>query len=374
MADYEKKLTDNETGTSIPASSTRVNRRLNRQGIFNLSLLPLVYFALENGLSAGDIKHETGIDVSKLDSSLFRINAQQYRALINYTEEKAGISNLGLEVGQQIRVKNLGILGYVMASCRTFGEAARKYIEYNEISQNVAQLNMAIRDKEVRFYSRPFDDSHRMLERFIMSAFSVAFIKLFHELTNQHLKPNRVLYTWQEPADISDYRKLLKGDIRFGAEYDGVAYDCRYHDVPIRFPNAELLPVFESYARNSLKNLHAEKSHTDQVIQVLSYRISQMPGIEETAKELNLSSRNLQLKLKVEGTTYNDIRHNVRSQFAREYLSTTSYPTAEIGYLLGFSEPSTFNRAFKQWTGMTPGEFRAAARNRSVSSPEKDQS
>ncbi|MFH2000089.1 MAG: helix-turn-helix transcriptional regulator, partial [Planctomycetota bacterium] len=123
--------------------------------------------------------------------------------------------------------------------------------------------------------------------------------------------------------------------------------------------NVELLQVFERLARQSLKELSTKKNYSDKVIQILSHRISNLPDVAETKKKLGVSSRNLQQKLQLEETTFNDLRTLTRTRFARNYLLSSSYPAYEVGYLLGYSDPSVFYRAFKQWTGQTPNEFRS---------------
>jgi AraC-like DNA-binding protein len=78
------------------------------------------------------------------------------------------------------------------------------------------------------------------------------------------------------------------------------------------------------------------------------------PTIEDVAKDLGMSVRVLQKKLKEEGATFSEIAANVRQELAKSYLAEKRYTIDDITYLLGFSEPGVFRRAFKMWTGMTP--------------------
>ena len=78
------------------------------------------------------------------------------------------------------------------------------------------------------------------------------------------------------------------------------------------------------------------------------------------AKDLGLSVRCLQMKLSKEGETFSQIVKTVRKELAKTYLQEENYSIDEITYLLGFSDPSVFHRAFKNWTGVTPGQYRNA--------------
>ena len=79
---------------------------------------------------------------------------------------------------------------------------------------------------------------------------------------------------------------------------------------------------------------------------------------EEVAETLAVSLRTLQRKLREEGTSYLDLLQDTRLQLARRYLRSPGRSVVETAYLLGFSEPSTFSRAFKRWTGQAPAEYR----------------
>ena len=84
-----------------------------------------------------------------------------------------------------------------------------------------------------------------------------------------------------------------------------------------------------------------------------------IPNLDTVAKKLALSTRNLQNKLKEEGTTFRTLLDDIRRDTAIHYLSNDGDASiAEISYLLGFSEPSVFHRTFKRWTNHSPGEYR----------------
>lgn len=82
------------------------------------------------------------------------------------------------------------------------------------------------------------------------------------------------------------------------------------------------------------------------------------PNQQQIASSLNVSNRTLQRKLREEGTSFIDLLQDTRLQLACKYLSSPGRSVVETAYLLGFSEPSTFSRAFKRWTGQSPAEYR----------------
>ena len=93
------------------------------------------------------------------------------------------------------------------------------------------------------------------------------------------------------------------------------------------------------------------------------------PSLESVAHELGMSERSLQRHLRELGYTYNAVADELREAMARLYLEQPDIALAEIAYLLGFAEQSTFNRAFKRWTGCTPKQARTQARHAKPASP-----
>ena len=95
------------------------------------------------------------------------------------------------------------------------------------------------------------------------------------------------------------------------------------------------------------------------VVKAIEYKIGYAVfSMQDIAKELNMTPRTLQRRLKDEGTSYAQLRDSVRCRFAEEYLRDPTMDMATIAASLGFSEPANFYAAFKRWLGMSPGEYR----------------
>jgi AraC-like DNA-binding protein len=97
---------------------------------------------------------------------------------------------------------------------------------------------------------------------------------------------------------------------------------------------------------------------------VTSHLVRGVPPIEDIAPQLALSSRTLQRRLSERGTTFAEVVERARRRLAERYLEDERLSLAEIGFLVGFSDPSNFHRAFRRWTGETPTTFRARNRSR----------
>ena len=103
-------------------------------------------------------------------------------------------------------------------------------------------------------------------------------------------------------------------------------------------------------------------NHADRVRQVLASRLGAgVTTLAQVARQLKMSERSLQRRLAGEATSFEVLLDEIRHQLALRYLADPRVAISEVAYLLGYSEPSPFHRAFRRWTGNTPGERRARA-------------
>ena len=120
--------------------------------------------------------------------------------------------------------------------------------------------------------------------------------------------------------------------------------------------------ILDRYAAALLAKLPKPESFIECVTQLIAEELHKSePGIEAISSRLGYAPRTLQRKLKEVGTSYQELLDKTRSQFAIQYLQEEQIAISEIACLLGFSEASAFHRAFKRWTGLSPGEFRACS-------------
>jgi AraC-like DNA-binding protein len=144
----------------------------------------------------------------------------------------------------------------------------------------------------------------------------------------------------------------------FGAPLHELVYPPGLPDLPIITFNSRLRDYFDEECRRLVDKMGPGTGVADQVRRKL---VGVMDGgetsIEAMAKKLGMSARSLQRHLADEGTGYNDLLAQILAEFAKRYLARGTISASEVAYLIGFTEPPAFFKAFKRWTGMTPTEF-----------------
>jgi AraC-like DNA-binding protein len=161
-------------------------------------------------------------------------------------------------------------------------------------------------------------------------------------------------------AQLAEYHRVMGAPVRFGASEDRFILPIEHLGQPLPSANPILLQVFEQHAEGALRTIGEDDSRANQVARVLSQKLKgSAPALDEVARELAMSSRNLQRTLRDAGTSYQSLLDNARRDLAIRHLANPATSAGQVGFLLGFSEPSAFHRAFRRWTGKPPSAFRA---------------
>lgn len=179
--------------------------------------------------------------------------------------------------------------------------------------------------------------------------------------TREPVVPRQVTMP-RPPAAAQAYRQFLGTDI-VEAEHVGLVFDRADALRPFLTSNESLWSAFEPELRTRLAELEAQVNVGQRVRAVLLEALpSGQTDIDRVAERLAMSRRSLQRHLEAEGLSYQQLLRETRLSLAQHYLARTELPTAEISFLLGFDEPNSFYRAFRNWTGQTPQVRRRLSR------------
>ena len=158
-----------------------------------------------------------------------------------------------------------------------------------------------------------------------------------------------------------DYLRALGVAPRFEAETAGVLLDDELLAMPCRGHDPNLFKVVRAHAEQLLQQQPQDSTMRAQVRRAVLASIAQgEPEMAAVARALATSDRSLQRRLQEEGTSFREVVDEARRELAVGYLGDRRMAVSEVAYLLGYAEAGAFTRAFKRWTGKTPGEMRAS--------------
>ena len=213
-------------------------------------------------------------------------------------------------------------------------------------------------EDDSHYYVR-FDAQIRRKNEKVMEDGQLASLTKFCRIiAGDDLNPARVCFRQEEPADTGYYYEVFRCPVEFGCEHTMLVLNIA--DVDKRLPgsNAELAKLNEHIVVRYLAH-SAKKDIVNQVKAAIIDNLSNGSVTEKTVSEsLFMTPRNMHRKLQKEETSFKQLLTEVRQDLAQQYIQDRSKTLTEISFLLGFSEVSSFSRAYKGWTGKAPSQDR----------------
>ena len=185
--------------------------------------------------------------------------------------------------------------------------------------------------------------------------------KMCQIMLGPDIKPVRVTFEHPAPASVEKFEQFFAIPVSFNWHETSIKFDKKISELPASSANPELTRVNDQVVIDYLDQFDRGDIATQTRKFIIDHLPSGPPRQAVIANDLNMSLRNFQRRLSGIGTGYTKLLNEVRHDMARDYLRTDDYQVIEIAYLLGFSDPSNFSRAFKRWTGRSPNQFRDQA-------------
>jgi AraC-like DNA-binding protein len=267
----------------------------------------------------------------------------------------------GLRFVERAPPGSFDVLEYATRSCATYGDALRHLGRYYRLLEDAAEITVEVDGGIARVVHRVIDP-RTAAPRHGTEALIAALVRRGRRAIGDALAIHEVFFRHAAPSDLTEHRRVLRAPLRFGAAESGFTFDARWLDAPQSTADEGLHRILERQADAMLTRL----PRADELQERTRWALLQLlPGRELTlgavARALGTSRRSLQRGLAAEGVSYQELLDLVRRNLASGYLCDGTLTSAQIAFLLGFSEPRAFHRAFRRWTGTTPQAFRRNA-------------
>ena len=307
------------------------------------------------GIRAGDLLRRADLPADLFARRSATLSAEEYFRCWEAMMEESGDPLLPVKIGQVIRTESLYPPVFAALCSPNFRTAVERVGKYKRL---IGPMRLEGRDERQGFRMElSWIDEKPAPPPTLVVAELAFFVSLARTATREQISPLAV-----------QLRSLPEGSERFG-EFFACALTTgrsnrilfRHADVELPFLtlNEAMWSAFEPGLKQRLAELEADASMSDRVRAFLNEALpSGRVSVEIVSRELGMSRRTLQRRLTSEGTSYQRLLQETRSALADHYLRQTTLPAAEISFLLGFEEPNSFYRAFREWTGRTPEGMR----------------
>jgi AraC-like DNA-binding protein len=265
---------------------------------------------------------------------------------------------LGFHLACDYDLRQIGLLYYVWNSSKLLGDAFRRAERYSSIVNEAVCLRVRGNGNDLAL---TYVGVKRLSDRHQMEFWVTSLVRICRQLTNRHLLPSRVRLVHRRNGDAAPLEKFLGCEVEFGAGTDEVAFPETVKQLPVVCADPylnELLTKYcdEARSHRGAGRLTCRVAVENTIAQLLPHGKA---GVGEIARQLGMSPRTLERRLRSEGLTFGGILGELRCDLAKRYLLEKDLSISKIAWLLGYQETGGFTHAFKRWTGRTPREARA---------------
>jgi AraC-like DNA-binding protein len=311
-----------------------------------------------HGIEPGPLFERVGLDPAAQMDQQDRYPEVGYYRLVKAVVGASGDRLLGLHLVAFWHPSMAHALGYAWLASGTLGEALDRAARFFRITTDRDLLLLEKHDEHIEVILHNPDPSVPTAEEDTDAFFGI-FLHLCRAIAGDAFNPLRLSMQRARPPDTAPYEAYFRAPIRYGANRNAIALRAAGLDDPLPTANADMARASDRIIVDYLER-HAGANTS---LLVRSRLTEQLPSGRATqqsvARALHLSTRTLQRRLGEEGTNFRALLEETRRDLAMQYLRASDLSMNEITYLLGFSEPANFTRAFRRWTGVTPSRFRA---------------
>lgn len=309
------------------------------------------------GLDTNDILSKSGLERAIVYAPDARLPSDKADAVWRNAYAAAGDPRLALHAAEALPFGAFKVIDFVVANAPTVGEGLSRVARYFVLLDRRGTLEI-IEGEPMRLRMTAVGGTVPPPAQ----EFTLAAVALRSRTSAGMPWPLRqVELAFDAPDDVSELERVFGCPVRFGAPHPELVIDGAVWTAPVEKADPTLLAVLDDHAKRLIAELPAgEPSLGSQLRRVLHEQLrGGDTSVATVAKRLGFGERTLQRRLKELDIAYADVLSEIRGSLAREYLRDPAVSLAEAAWLLGFAEQSTFTRAFKRWTGQTPGQWRA---------------
>jgi AraC-like DNA-binding protein len=325
----------------------------------------------DRGINGTELALKAGISPRVLRNGEERAQQPAVTRLWAAAVEATGDAGFGLHVSRFINPVTFHALGYAILASPNMKAALQRTIRFQRLISDATEERLELAGDRYRLVIERRSALGPPNEA--IDAFFATGARTFRALTlPAKVNPIAVRLRRAEPLPSDVYHKVFRCPIVFNAGEDVMEWARTDVEAPLPNANAELARHNDAIVAAYLARTGRVDSLADRVHALLVERLPDGgPSEASIAQHLCMSARNLQMQLAEEGTSYKELLNRARQNLACNYLQQGRYSIKEIAFLLGFADAATFTRAFRRWTGQSPGRFAETSAKAAVRSSDR---
>ncbi len=323
------------------------------------SVVALIAQTLHNhGYDPAPLLSEAGINAEESCNANARVPTTKTMKLWRLAVAATGDPAFGLVAARHFQPAVLHGLGFAWLASDTLRDALGRLVKYSHLINALPDFRLEDGEDTVDLVVT-VPDLGPNFSHAATDAGLAMFLRMCQITAANDVMPVHVALQRPEPVDKKPYTAMFGPSIEYSADAHRLSFDATLANTPLSTAHPELARLNDQTVIDYLARYERSNLAMQVRAKIIEGLPDGRPSQEDIAQTLNTSLRSLQRKLRDEDTSFKDLLNETQQELALQYIRDTSRTIGEITYLLGFSEPSNFTRAFKRWTGKSPGEFRS---------------
>ena len=313
----------------------------------------------EAGMDARALFEEAGIDPNLRLDITGRVSNNQVDDLLWVFNQNSRDDAFIFKLAQNVQPSYIGALGLAWLTSPSLRGAFERFHRYGRAVSDAQEIRIEDDDKDVRVIfdhgSIVFRD--QALRQGLTLATAVQLCRMTY---GDSFAPTGIHFQFPEPSSVNAYYEFFRCELFFDSEFDVLVMPVEVADQPLPGFNPQLLQQMDLMIIDYLADLDKDdvigRTRAEIIRQLPSGRVS----LDEVANALHISQRSLTRKLQERNESFKNLLATTRKELSEKYVLNKNLSLTEISFLLGFSETSSFSRAYKTWTGQSPSSYREA--------------
>lgn len=328
----------------------------------DISTVPVHYVnallrsAEQHGLDIEQVLRQTGVDLALIENDRVRIPSTSFVKLSDYLTEKLQDENAGM-MAQRTKPGSFAMMCHACINCATLGDFLQRCAQFNALVNDCVVMQLERGAEQARYSIAPLPGAIDRDELIILILLGITH-RLASWAIGQTLTLDSVDIARERPSFAHEYNFLFMAPIQFNRQVNSLRFTSSYLDMPIVQNEQDLSQFLSRPSINLMTGADENRSLTAKIRALIKGDVAgSFPEFTSVANSLHLTTATLRRRLRAEGSSYQQLKDDIRRDTAIHLLSRGTISLDEVAHSTGFSEPTSFFRAFKRWTGVTPRAY-----------------
>lgn len=309
------------------------------------------------GLDGRSIVESVGVDYEDAMDPDTRISFEVNQRMWQLATEKSEDPCFGIQAAESFNPSLLHGLGFAWMASGSLQEAFSRVMRFQKLINSAAGFQVENTGEDITMIAGLTIPGYEHEDSYVL-AMLAGMVRMSRLTAGTEVSPTKVTFRARAPSCADRIERFFGCSVRFDEPRNSISFSKELISKPLSVANPRLAKLNDQIVIDYLARFDQQSLTLQAKSRIIARLPAGRPKQAEIASSLNMSLRNFQRKLKMEGTSFRELVDEIRKSLAIEFIKDHSRSIGAISYHLGFTEPANFTRSFKSWTGMSPKQYR----------------